>query len=66
VLAGAAWRHLESHPSPILTFGAMRNPGFRTAAIGAGAVVRLPARAMLLGLPLMLQLGFGFSPLWAG
>jgi EmrB/QacA subfamily drug resistance transporter len=64
--AGAAIRHLKRHPDPILSLGPMTIPGFRTAAIGAGALVRLPGRAMLFALPLMFQLGFGFSAFVAG
>ncbi|WEK46504.1 MAG: MFS transporter [Candidatus Andeanibacterium colombiense] len=66
VLAWATLRHIRRHPDPIVSLEAMRIPGFRTAAVGAGAAVRLPARAMLLALPLMFQLGFGFSPFVAG
>ncbi len=66
VLSLATWRHLGRHPDPIVSFAAMRIPGFRTAAIGAGSVIRMPARAMLFALPLLFQLGFGFSPFVAG
>lgn len=66
VLAWATLQHIRRHPDPIVSLEAMRIPGFRTAAIGAGAVVRLPARSMLLALPLLFQLGFGFSPFVAG
>jgi EmrB/QacA subfamily drug resistance transporter len=62
----AAIRHLKRHPDPILSLGPMAIPGFRTAAVGAGALVRLPGRAMLFALPLMFQLGFGFSAFVAG
>jgi MFS family permease len=66
MLAWGTLRHLKRHPDPIVSLDALRIPGFRTAAIGAGAVIRLPARAMLLALPLLFQLGFGFSPFVAG
>lgn len=66
VLSLATWLHLKRHPDPIVTFEAMRIPAFRTSAIGAGSVIRLPGRAMLFGLPLLFQLGFGFSPFVAG
>lgn len=60
------WRHLRAHAHPIVEFGAMRSRMFRSAAIGAGAVVRMPHRAILFALPLMFQLGFGYSPFVAG
>ena len=71
IAAGAAlgWltlRHLARHRDPIVALDAMRVPAFRSAAIGAGAYVRLPARAILFALPLMLQIGFGYSPFMAG
>lgn len=66
LLAWLTVRHIGRHPHPIVSFGAMKIPAFRTTAIGAGAVVRLPARAMLFILPLMFQGGFGFSPAVAG
>ena len=66
VLAWIAWRHVERHPDPIVSFRSLAIPGFRTTAIGAGSVIRLPARAMLFALPLLFQLGFGFDPLVAG
>lgn len=62
----AAIGHLRRHPDPIFSLAPMAIPGFRTAAIGAGALVRLPGRAMLFALPLMFQLGFGFSAFAAG
>lgn len=66
VCAIAALRHLRRHPDPILSLGPMAIPAFRTAAVGAGALVRVPGRAMLFALPLMFQLGFGFSAFGAG
>ncbi len=66
VLFAAAVFHLRSHPAPIVRLDALRNPAFRTTAWGAGAVIRLPARAVLFALPLMFQMGFGFSPFVAG
>ncbi|MBN8831995.1 MAG: MFS transporter [Sphingomonadales bacterium] len=64
----AIWtvKHVRCHPYPIVSFAALANPAFRTTVIGAGAVVRLPARALLFILPLMFQGGFGFDPLVAG
>ena len=66
VLAWLTLRHLKRHPDPIVSLEALQIPGFRTAALGAGAAIRLPARSILLALPLLFQLGFGFSPFAAG
>lgn len=66
LLSAATWWHLRRHPAPILSFAPLRIPAFRTAAIGAGSLVRLPARSMLFALPLLFQLGFGLSPFAAG
>lgn len=66
VLAWFTLRHLKRHPDPIVSLEALQIPGFRTAALGAGAAIRLPARSILLALPLLFQLGFGFSPFAAG
>lgn len=59
-------RHLKTHPHPIVALDALKTPAYRTAAIGSGAVIRLPARALLFVLPLMFQIGFGLSPFFAG
>ena len=65
-LSWATLRHLRRHSDPIVSLDAMRSLHFRMTAIGAGAAIRLPARAMLFALPLMLQIGFGYSPFVAG
>lgn len=65
-LSWITYRHLRRHPKPILTFEPMRIGAFRTAAVGAGAAIRLPGRSMLFALPLLFQLAFGFSPFVAG
>lgn len=66
VLAMLTRRHLRTHADPVVSLAALRIPAFRTTVTGAGAVVRMPLRAMLFVLPLMLQAGFGFSPFVAG
>ena len=66
LLAALTGRHLRRHAAPIVTLDALADPAFRTTVIGAGAVVRLPLRAMLFLLPLMFQDGLGFSPFLAG
>ena len=62
----ATLRHLRRHENPAVSLAPMAIPGFRTTAIGAGAAIRIPQRAMLFALPLMFQLGFGFSPFVSG
>lgn len=66
VLGLLTWRHLRRHPHPIVSLEPLRIPGFRTTAIGAGAIIRIPARSILFALPLMFQVGFGMSALAAG
>ncbi|MCW3838327.1 MFS transporter [Sphingomonas canadensis] len=66
VLAWATWRHLLRHPDPIVSLEPLRVREYATTAIGSGAVVRVPPRALLFVLPLMFQIGFGMSPFAAG
>ncbi len=65
-LGWLTWRHIKRHRQPIIALDAFKYRNFRTNSIGAGAIIRLPARAMLFALPLMLQVGFGYSPFVAG
>lgn len=65
-LLALAVRHMRRHAAPLLSLDVLRLPGFRSTTIGAGALVRLPARAVLFLLPLMFQLGLGLSPLLSG
>ena len=67
--AGGGWltlRHLRRFPEPVVRLEAMAIPAFRVTAIGAGAMIRIPQRAALFLLPLMFQLGMGFSAFAAG
>jgi MFS family permease len=66
VLALLTKRHLSRHPHPAVALEAMRDPHFRTTVTGAGAVIRVPGRALLFVLPLMLQAGLGYPPFVAG
>ena len=66
ILCLAGLRHIRRHPDPVLRLDALADRSFRTTVIGAGAVVRIPARAMLFALPLMFQIAYGFSPILAG
>jgi EmrB/QacA subfamily drug resistance transporter len=62
-LATWAWFRRTSHP--LLRFGTLRVPSFRVANIG-GSVYRMVISAVPFLLPLMLQVGFGWSALRAG
>jgi MFS family permease len=66
MLGLAAWRHLQRHPHPIISLAPLANAGFATTAVGAGALIRIPARAALFVLPLMFQAGFGLGAFAAG
>lgn len=65
-LAALTLRHLRRHPQPIVSLEPLKIPSFRTTAIGAGAIIRLPGRSILFALPLMFQIGFGLSAFAAG
>ncbi|MDR3375777.1 MAG: MFS transporter [Ancalomicrobiaceae bacterium] len=70
VVIGAAFgvaylRHARHHVAPILDFRLMRVPSFGTSVI-AGSLTRITQGAHPFLLPLMLQLGFGFSAARAG
>jgi len=62
-LLTAAWFRRSSHP--LLRFGALRLPSFRVSNVGGG-VYRLVISAAPFLLPLMFQVGFGWSPVRAG
>ncbi|HSU35227.1 MAG TPA: MFS transporter [Propionibacteriaceae bacterium] len=62
LLTGAWFRH-AAHP--LLRFGALRKPSFRVSNVG-GSVYRLVISAAPFLLPLMFQVGFGWSPVLAG
>jgi EmrB/QacA subfamily drug resistance transporter len=66
-LAGVALyvRHARHTTTPILDLELMRYPTFRAGAVG-GSLFRIGVGAVPLLLPLLLQLGFGFSPLRSG
>lgn len=66
ILGWLTWRHLARHPHPIISLEPLRIVPFATTAIGAGALVRIPGRAVLFALPLMFQTAFGFSAFVAG
>jgi EmrB/QacA subfamily drug resistance transporter len=61
-LYAAHWRR---HEHPLLDLALLRLPTFRIALTG-GSLFRIGAGAMPFLLPLMLQLGFGLTPLQSG
>ncbi len=63
VLAAAWW--LRRTPHPVLSFAALRDPSFRVSNVG-GSTYRGVISAVPFVLPLMFQVGFGWSPVTAG
>lgn len=57
--------HARGHAHPLLDFSLMRIPTFASSVI-AGSLFRIAVGAMPYLLPLMLQLGFGDSPIKSG
>jgi MFS family permease len=57
--------HARRAVAPILDLSLLRYPTFRAGAVG-GSLFRIGVGAVPLLLPLLLQLGFGFSPLRSG
>jgi len=65
-IAGAAYiRHAKRTPKPVLDLSLFKLPTFRASILG-GTLVRLGIGATPLLLPLLLQVGLGWSPLKAG
>lgn len=58
-------RHARRSTHPVLDLALLRLPTFRASAVG-GTLVRLGLGAMPLLLPLLMQIGFGWSPMKAG
>lgn len=66
LLFGAAYlRHASHHRAPIMDFSLMRIPSFGTSVI-AGSLTRITQGAQPFLLPLLFQLGFGYSAAAAG
>ena len=57
--------HARSTPAPVLDFSLVRIPTFRANVVG-GSLFRLGIGALSFLLPLMLQLGFDYTPLESG
>ncbi len=61
----AYYRHSRHRPHPLMDLGLLRYATFRTNVLGA-TPLRIAVGATPFLLPLMLQLGFGLSPLQSG
>jgi EmrB/QacA subfamily drug resistance transporter len=59
------WRHSRLRQKPVLAIGLLRFATFRTSLVG-GTLVRLGIGATPFLLPLLLQVGLGWTPLKAG
>ena len=57
--------HARRTPTPVLDFSLVRIPTFR-ANVVSGSLFRLGIGSLAFLLPLMLQLGFGYTPLQSG
>jgi EmrB/QacA subfamily drug resistance transporter len=64
-LAVVSWWWLRRSAHPLLRFGALRKPSFRAGNVG-GSVYRMVISAAPFLLPLMFQVGFGWSPVLTG
>lgn len=63
-MAAYVW-HARRHPHPLIDLGLLKLPTFRAGVLG-GTLFRIGIGATPFLLPLMLQLGFGLSPLASG
>jgi EmrB/QacA subfamily drug resistance transporter len=59
------WRHARRHPHPLLDLSLFRLRTFGVSVAG-GTLFRLGIGAIPFLLPLMMQLGFGYSPVQSG
>jgi EmrB/QacA subfamily drug resistance transporter len=59
------WRHAQVAPHPVLRLDLLRLPSFRAGVVG-GTLFRIGTGTLPFLLPLMLQLGFGLSPVQSG
>ena len=59
------WRHAMRHPSPVLDFALMRIPTFSISVI-SGTLTRIAFGSMAYLLPLLMQLGFGYTAAQSG
>lgn len=61
----AYWFHAKRHPAPILDLRLLRLPTYRYSLIG-GNIYRIAVGAVPFLVPLMLQIGFGFTAFETG
>ena len=59
------WWHARGHPAPLLDFTLFRFKTFLVSIVG-GTLFRVAVGGMPFVLPLMLQIGFGYSPAHSG
>jgi len=65
LLSGLAIRHCQRHAAPLLPLNTLAIPTFRVSIVG-GTLFRLSISALPFLIPLLLQIGFGLSPVDAG
>lgn len=65
MLLVAYWFHAKQHPAPILDLRLLRLPTYRYSVIG-GNLYRIAVGAVPFLVPLMLQLGFGYTAFETG
>lgn len=61
-----AWRHLHRHPRPLLNLAVFRVPTFAVCSLSAGTCSRVAIAATPFLLPLLFQVGFGWSAATSG
>jgi EmrB/QacA subfamily drug resistance transporter len=61
-----SWRHLQVHPAPLLDVSVFRVPTFALCNLSAGTAARVCISATPFLLPLLFQLGFGWSAAASG
>jgi EmrB/QacA subfamily drug resistance transporter len=66
VFAALAWRHLSRHPSPLLNVQVFKVPTFALCNMGASMAVRVAISATPFLMPLLFQVGFGWSAAASG
>lgn len=63
---GLSWRHLSQHPTPLLNVSVFKVPTFALCNLSAGTAARVCISATPFLLPLLFQLGFGWSAAASG
>jgi len=61
-----SWRHLARHPQPLLNLSVFSVPTFALCSLSAGNAVRVCISATPFLMPLLFQIGFGWSPAASG